>query len=302
MENNIIPQSEKTKDKEEVVEDLYKLETKPAVEDGFYKLRVVEFEQEESTFENFELIKITHPEDTEVGVINNRIVTYKDLIEPKEITGVEIEEDIIKRDKGESIKIKFEENLLDGHDLMVSKTSLRAGDRRLDEVEDIFKDADKGAELDFLHLIILATFLATPIAMTQSWSVKYSIYFYEYKANGKEKEVGVVHPRERMSEQLIELPAEEMDSLELSLKWTETHKIKPLGLARKTEDFTRKEVIECEKMTELKKDRVGEDINGSLKLTPGEGATLYFPASDKKKKKGEKTTYLLKSKGFYNAI
>ena len=306
MENNIIPQSERTKDENEVVEDLYKLETTPSVEDGFYKMRIVEFEQEESTFKDFELVKVFHPENTQVGVIDNKIVAYKDLVKPQKISieGRKSDQKTIERNKGESIEIEFSKEAVKDQDLMVSKTSLRAGDRRLDKTEEIFEDAEKGSDINFLHLIILATFLgvSTALLIDADASGKYSIYFYEYKSNGKNKEIDVVHPRERRSEQLVRLPVEEMEDLKLSLKWTDTHKIEPLGLAKEIDaDQFEKEVLECQKITELKEGKVGNGIEGDLKLTPGEGGLLYFPTGNKDGK-GKKTTYFLRSRGFYYPV
>ncbi len=66
-DNNILPQSEYSKE-EDLVIDYYKLFTEPILTENTYRLRVREFEQEQSTLDNFSLIVVDHPPEAMVSV------------------------------------------------------------------------------------------------------------------------------------------------------------------------------------------------------------------------------------------
>ena len=74
--------SEDMSRKDIIVEELYKLETNLSSKNKRYLLRVIEFEKERSHFYGFELIRIIHSKETNIGVVNNKTIAYKNLILP----------------------------------------------------------------------------------------------------------------------------------------------------------------------------------------------------------------------------
>jgi hypothetical protein len=290
LENNIIPQSERSAG--ETVEDLYKLEHNPKLEDGEYKIRISEFEQERSEFEDFELIRVSHPKDTEVGVINDKIVGYKKVADPQKVIveGKEIPKDKeIKRDEGQDAEIFLSD---DEFDFFVSKTALRTGDRRLKKAKDMFAEADDLA--DITKKILIASILGA--SKVDAAIVKYSIYYYNLTQKGKEVELGVSHPRENFSTHLLD--TSKIDENKLTLKWTETHKMIPVGTAKRIDD----ESLKIEKITpkEITHSKEGS-VDKNLVLEPGELLTLKFPDFEKKDS-DLKNTFLLRSRGYYEQI
>ncbi|MFW6026611.1 MAG: hypothetical protein ACOCRX_09730, partial [Candidatus Woesearchaeota archaeon] len=149
LENNILPQSEDSERDNLIVEDLYKFENKPVPEDGFYKIRISEFEKERSYFKDFELIKVSHPEDVEVGVIDNEIVAYKDIVKPDKflVKGDEVSlDEVVKKEKGESASLIFNEIDKDNN-LLVMRGGLRGGKRRVEKAEEILKENNESVDL-----------------------------------------------------------------------------------------------------------------------------------------------------------
>ncbi len=307
LENNILPQSETSKKKDSIVTDLYKLENTPAIEDGFLKIRVVEFEKEKSFFESFELIKVTHPKEINLGVIDDEIVAYADLKKPSNIfTNGEkrIGKDLIKRKEGENVLMEFYEN---DNNLLVNKSSLRAGRKRIDKVEKLLKNKKFDSISDFSKKsLALLSFMgsATPNGplLAQTHRMK-SIYYYLQIVSDKKKEteVGVTHPRENMSTNLLDLsPYVNGSSISIRMNWTNTHNLLPIGIAKKTS-------IDDLKIENIKPEKIRHsdyDIKKEKKLTldPGESLTIYFPETKNNILTDSNISYFIKSKGYYYGI
>ena len=301
LENNIIPKSEKF-DSETMVDDLYRLENNPVPENGFYKIRISEFENERSIFKDFKLVKVNHPEDVKVGVLNDEIVAYKDVKNASSVKVCDKEvKGLFENSRGGGAQIEFElENKK--RSLLVMKGALRSGERRIEKCDEILAEKDNTLE-QFTKSAVVAIGLLAAIKGDVAYGYKIqSIYFH--LPNQNNKQVEVMHPRERLSHKLIDLSdhiSENQKDLQLKLKWTATHKLRPVGMAKRVkkesleiEEISPEEVIHS-KEGEIEAKEISE--NGVI-LNPGESMTLNFPQS----KAGQKETFLLKSRGYYESL
>ena len=306
LENNILPQAEKSSGED--VKDIYKIENKPVADNGFYKLGVVEFEREKSKFKNFKLVRVMHSKDVKIAVLDGEIIGYKNLTPPDEIkiNGTLTDQQTIKQNKGDFAEIIFnKKRLTEKKKFFVSETALRAGERRIDKVDQSFNEVFD--EKDLAKKVILATFLTMAFtasgALAQSGTMKHSIYHYQYTEDGEEKSLGITHPREKMSTKIVDFSdADYQNNLRIKLEWTTTHKIRPLGLAETVSpEELEIEFISPEKINHSEKGKLTlKEIKGdSVELTPGEMLTLDFPAKEKNK---EEETFLFVSEGYYQKL
>ena len=272
---------------------MYKFENNPVSEDGLYKIRIVEFENEFSELQDFELIRVKHPEDVNIAVLDGEIVGYENefnsnlLVDGKEFSSGEV----IKRNKGEKAEIKLD----DDYDFFVSKTALRGGDRRLNEVKNEFSES---SDLnDIAKKIATIAGLTTPInsANAQRKPVLKSVHFqYILSGEGEKKEISVSHPRENFSTHIIKLL--DLKGDKLTLEWTDTHKVAPIGFTNKVSD--NKFSIEKQKVEEVAHS-TQKEVELPTSLEPGEMISLHFPKFKETKKE---ETFILKSNGYYRII
>jgi hypothetical protein len=81
IDNNLLPASETSNGTD--VEDHYKLEQTPVLENGKYKLLISEFEQEHSYLDRVQLIAVDHQSDVNTAVSSyGEILTYKEPNSP----------------------------------------------------------------------------------------------------------------------------------------------------------------------------------------------------------------------------
>jgi len=250
------------------VEDLYKFESSLNPQGEKYKLRIFEFEQEHSYFSNFELIRAVHPKKLEIGVINNKIVFYKNTKKPKKITSAEdkdLSQTLNKKGAfngkaGDSLKLKFE-NIAGQNNILVWQACLRTGYPRVENMERALKKFKTDQELDkFLNKMaptpwkVAKALLGVSVAHVSledgrknlatgdggesgggGGTGKWSIIFYLSFFNKTEK-IGIIHPRENFSTGLMNLSPylrkKKPSSLEIGLEWTNTHKLNFMGLAQ----------------------------------------------------------------------
>ena len=144
MDNNILPESENVLRKDTVVKELYKLEAQPKLKKGKYLLRILEFEREHSYLHNFELVKTIHHKNTDVGVIDNKIVGFKDIVLPSSIKdkkgknwtkklSFQDDKTIFKGKKGDTLTVNFDDiqSLKNPH--LIFRANLRADYSRVDK-------------------------------------------------------------------------------------------------------------------------------------------------------------------------
>ena len=286
-----------------MVEDLYKLENNPEPEGGFYKIRVVEFEKEESYFKDFELIKITHPEDVNIGVVNNGIVGYKNIEKPTKILldneEIDYGEEVL-RDEGEDAYLEFK-NFDKEKNLLISESSLRQGDRRIEEVDNLLSENKERSIVDFTKkaLIVGGALSGAYYAYgcTSGMDSKRSIHYYTIIGE-KEREIAVSHPREMMSTHILDLSSYTDsfgEKVKIKMNWTDTHKTVPIGMARRVSE----EELDIQTITP---EKIEHSDNGEnkMKLSPGEALTVSFPAESENDSK--ETTFLVRSRGYYERV
>lgn len=110
-DNNILPQSEYGGNEGRVVTDYYKLRFPPRTESGRYILRLREFEEEESRFDDIKLIAVDHADSAEIAVLpDNRIIQYSVL----QSTPLDFMKGMdgkgIRASRGDSITLSFSRN------------------------------------------------------------------------------------------------------------------------------------------------------------------------------------------------
>ena len=302
LENNILPGSEDKERDQLMVEDLYKLENNPEPEDGFYKIRISEFEQEGSYFEDFKLLKIDHSEEVDVGVIDGDIVAYKNIKKPDRfiVDGKDMMTgEIIERKEGQDACLVFDQ-LDSSKNILITKGALRSGDRRIEKISNFLKNNNttkvdeftKKALLVTTALLTAGTAVAGVCGSHALIEYKCSIHFYINGKNGKQ--VAISHPREIMSLNLIDIKrfAKNNKKLKVKMEWTDTHKFMPVGVAERVS-------VSSLDTEELKPQKITHsDGVDKMKLSPGETLTIDFPTG----KSCENSTLLLKSRGYYERI
>ncbi len=115
IDNNILHRSVFVENIGKDIVDLYKLNTQPESIKNQYTLQIRELNDDHSYFDNCELYAVDHPANTEIGVDeDNNIVKYdkKEFLKPSKILldGVEIKDNSISGNGGETIDIYFPEN------------------------------------------------------------------------------------------------------------------------------------------------------------------------------------------------
>jgi len=292
-------------------------------QDGKYKLRIVEFEQEHSYFSNFELIKVIHPKTLKAGVIDNQIVFYKNVKRPAKIInkqGKDLTNSLNKNGgfngkTGDILKLKFG-SITGKESILIWRACLRAGYPRIDSVQKALGKLKTTQQLDrFLNKIVSIPWRVPIIGCigihSSHSSCKISIIFY-LSLSGKNEKVGIIHPRENFSTGLIDLSPhfkkDSSSSLELSLEWTNTHKLNFIGLAQ----LASSQEIKATKINNLKPETIKhsrqKEINkndlekGKVELIPGQSLELTFPYTKSNLKPKETVSYLLKSKGYYKKV
>ena len=301
-----------------IVEDLYKLESSLQPEDGKYKLRVVEFEQEHSYLYDFELLKIVHPTLLTVGIVNNKIVYYKDVLKPatitdskgKDLKGMINGNDSFQGKAGEILKLKFND-ISNVNNLLIWKASLRGGYARISEnLKDNLKPIDKPKEIGvFLTKSLLAASIALAATAKKVWAAKAtSIHFY-LLSNGKSTEIGVTHPRENSSMGLLDISSylpKKQSPTEIHLKWTETHDINSISLAQmiKPNDKELKvESLQIESLRHSKNEKIDvKDLKKGAEIIPGQYLELSFPYKDMILDSDQTVSFVFRSKGFYRKM
>ena len=302
-----------------IIEDLYKLESYLQPEDGKYKLRILEFEQEHSYFYNFELLRITNPKELMVGVINDEIVFYKDLKRPTMITdnnGRDLGDilngnKIFKGKTGNILKLKFKD-ISDQHNALVWRAGLRAGYPRVGNyVKRTFKKIKKFSKLEkylkqinFLYLSQRAYASKSPKFVK---SIKFCIVSND---KSKAKKIGIHHPRENLSTGLIDISPhiiKNQSQQEITLEWTSAHNLKLVGLAQLVTPKKRKEVkVESLKLESLLHSNdikiTKKNFKKGIELIPGQYLELTFPCEKLSLDSNQTTSFVLKSKGYYTKI
>ena len=297
---------------------MYKLESYLQPEDGKYKLRILEFEQEHSYFYNFELLRITNPKELMVSVINDEIVFYKNLRKPTTITdnkGRDLK-DILKGNKifkgktGNILKLKFKD-ISDQYNILVWQAGLRAGYPRIENVERMLKKTKKFSKLEkylkqinFLYLSQQAYASKAPKFVK---SIKFCIVSND---KSKAKKIGIYHPRENFSTGLIDISSHLIKSQsqqEITLEWTSAHNLKLIGLAQLVTSKERKKIkVESLKLESLLHSNdvkiTKKDFKKGVELIPGQYLELTFPCEKLSLNSNQTTSFVLKSKGYYTKI
>lgn len=289
------------------------------MEDGSYKIHITEFEQEKTFPHALNLIRIRHPEDVNVGVLNNQeIVYYKDPVEPNEFSFEDDSvEGVVKGQEGEKGQLKYKKLPSPEHNLLVSQASLRSGERRIEKADEVLKEFNEKEEKSLDGFTkkaasVLGSAIAGMEGAQMASAIK-SVHFYLQLGEGEEKkEVAVSHPREKESLKLVNLEnyQELIESgFQMSLKWTDTHNFGMLGLAKqisKTEAGIEKIKMSPEKITHSEKGKYKKEQlkEGELSIEPGETASFEFPApqEDGEDDSGLESTFLVRAKGYYRLV
>ena len=325
LENNILPRSENLTRKDLFVEDLYKIESQLEPQEGKYRIKILEFEQEHSYFSNFELIKVIHPKILKAGTVNDKITFYKNIKKPEKITdskGKDLTKaisggDTFRGKNGDNLKIKFKD-VGNKENILAWKASLRAGYPRVDSIQKAIQKLRTPQQMKgFLEKMTSVTWKSPGIFCLSLCffchsSCKTSIIFYLYSPKEKAEKIGMTHPREISSTGSMEIPPsfvkKESSSLELGLEWTNTHKLDYICLAQPASPEEVKSIrIENLKVESLRHSRHKEiskaDLEkGKVELKPVQFLELEFPYKKTSLKPQETVSYFLKSKGYYKKL
>jgi hypothetical protein len=284
-------------------------------EDGKYKLRILEFEQEHSYFHDFELLKITNPKELKVGVVNNKIVFYKDPRKPTAITNdkgkglgdVLNGNKIFKGKTGDILKLKFKD-ISDQYNVLVWQASLRAGYPRVKSVEKTLKKIKNISKLEKYLKQINFLFLSQQAHASLNPIFAKSINFGILSSDkSKSKKIGICHPRENFSTGLLDISSHLIKSQsqqEVTLEWTNTHNLKLISLAQSATPKEMKGVkIESLKLESLLHSSdakiTKKDFKKGVELIPGQYLELTFPYEKPSLDSNQTTSFVLKSKGYY---
>ena len=283
---------------------------------------IAEFEQEHSYFSGFELIKVVHPQNLFPEALNGKIVFYKNLTKPAEITDGEGKEVSIKSNngflysgkQGDKLRFKFKEN---SKNILVWRACLRANHPRIEYLNNAvkkLKDSDQFRKF-FTNLSpvpwkVPNIFVCLVSAVSHSsHSSKYLSIILKLLFPQK-KSVEIIHPRENFSTGLADLSGfvkGTQDSIELEMEWTNTHKINLLGMVElASEEEAKKaqiEHLELESLTHSHdKTNKADLVKGKVELIPVQFLELIFPYKKTTVPQGKAVSFFLKSKGYYQKI
>jgi len=319
-----LPESENVLRKNIIVEELYKLETNPVPRNKKYVFKIIEFEKERSHLYGSELIKIIHPKETSIGIVNNKIVAYKNLILPSSILDSKKNDWAKKLSnldnktffdglKDDILNIKFNDiqSLKNPH--LVLMASLRANYPRISKIskklEKTFLSEKKWTDsFKKIAAVSLGILAADKIMGVENvFGAKISIHIYIN--TGKKGLVGIIHPREKISLGLVNLSQhieEENGQVSLKFKWTSSHNLSFLGLVDvsplspdiKQESIKLSNLRHSKDKSINKKDLESEGVE----LTPGQFIDLEFPAKKEDINPNQKISFILKSKGYYTQL
>jgi len=133
-DNNILHRSELSKNIGKDIVDLYKLRIKPDRIDGSYRLQVREMNSDHSYFDQFRLLAVDHPNDSELAVTeDNQIIVYRqndiqlaDQIVLNESVQLPGDAGHFDGQSGDQMKILFSSDKLDALKSTLSKESGRS--------------------------------------------------------------------------------------------------------------------------------------------------------------------------------
>ncbi|MCX6758947.1 MAG: hypothetical protein NT012_00015 [Candidatus Nealsonbacteria bacterium] len=276
----------------------------------------MEFEQERSYFYGFDLIKVIHPKEVNIGIVENKIVGYKNLVLPslikdnkgknwtKKLSSLN-DKNFFGGGKNDILKVKFD-NIQDLKSCyLVFQASLRANYERVDKAsKKIEKVASRSNEL-----VRVLKQLAVPLAiakgiteLSEAKALK-SIIIKATIDGEKGKCLNIIHPREKFCFSIINISnylKKNQNTLTLDLEWTGSHNLSFIGL---TEPDTRLKLekiklayLEHSSNKNIKKEQLEK---GEVQLIPGQFINLEFPYKKDNLKSSERVSFILKSKGYY---
>ena len=311
-----------------IIEELYKLETTPILKDKKYIFKIIEFEKEYSHFYGFELIKIIHPKETNIGVVNNKIVAYKNLILPTSILDSQ-KNDWTKKlsdlnnktffsgEKKDILNIKFDniQNLKNIH--LLFKAGLRANYSRITQIakklEKIsFSEKEWTNSLKKIATVSLGAIVAGETMKAESvFAANHlckSINIYaDISFNNKKQLINIIHPREKSSFGLVDISQykqKKSESFSLKLKWTNSHNLNFLGAAEvdslNSLDI-KQEIVKLSSLKHSESKEVHKKDLGSkgIELIPGQFINLEFLSKKEHLNPDQKVSFIFKSKGYY---
>jgi len=286
----------------------------------------LEFEHEHSYFSDFKLIKITCPEKVNIGVIDNEIVAFKNLILPSSIRDKK-GEDWTKKlsilsdrtffggEKDDILNVKFDK-LPDWENYyLVFRSSLRAHYPSINEtskkLEKIFPSENKW--IDFLKKTAAAfagAFVVNETARPGNVIAKEIPSIFIYNNNHKKELIKIVHPRERFSLGLVDFSKcieKEDKSISLKMKWTRFHDLSFVSLAelKPLNSFqVKQETLKVSRLSHSENKEVDERYlkDGKVELIPGQFIKLEFSAEKENINSSQKASFILKSKGHYISL
>lgn len=322
LENNILPQSENILRENLVVEDWYKIETTPWPKENKYIFRIVEFESEKSKFYDFELIKVIHPKDVEIGIINNKIVAFSKIFLPslveseenKNLTKYFLKEGgkfFFQGKAGDKLKIEFDNLENQKPKYLIFKAALRANRKKIQKVAKMLEGKTFSREkFSRLLLKIAGTALGGSVhflskkAMAKEFPPppeKYSIIFKMIFREDFSKIVEIVHPRERLSLGIVDISEylkKNTKKICFSLEWTATHNLSFFALAQSS-----KKNFEIETLKPISLIHSAEkNLTKEITLLPGQFIEISFPFNKEKIPSSHKISFIFKCKGYYVSL
>ncbi|MFW9997877.1 MAG: hypothetical protein ACFFD4_37900 [Candidatus Odinarchaeota archaeon] len=278
LDNNILPQSELYYDPEQPYMDWidnYKLENKPSKSGNVFKLKISEFENEHSFFDKFQLRAVIHDPRLNIAVDpKGEILAYGNPNAPSSalFDGVDVL----------SVVSSEDDNYMtgnEGNELLLTFTH---------------DGLENGARLVMRADVVVKESIIVEILTTSGWQF-----------------VGKVIPRIRWAHEIVNLEdylpsVDNTGTLQIRLKWTNTHKLDFVGLD--TSDVTGgiflmedMELISAmHSITGDVQDKLSLSDNNYCELLPGE--ELYLIFRSRMGLSTRMTDYILVSEGKYYSL
>jgi hypothetical protein len=256
QDNNILNKSEFDENVGTDIVDRYRLNTKPHLDNGQYKLSIQELNDDHSYFDAFRLYAVDHPEGTDIGIAedNDIVLLYPSYVESasdarmrgQDLTGaIAFKEAFgLRGEKSDTLRLRFSHDSQRWNNLNTLRVGRRESVALVAETEDVTINA----------------LPKEPFAAVSTEESSYSL-------SGRESSSRLILP-------IGSIPDD------LSIVWNRDYTVKDIGLTRVFYDgFVQRELSLAEAI-HSQKGKIRKDLSepdGKYgELLPGETITLTF--------------------------
>jgi hypothetical protein len=256
QDNNILNKSEFDENVGTDIVDRYRLNIKPQLENGQYKLSIQELNDDHSYFDAFRLYAVDHPEGTDIGITENNdiVLLYPSYVESasdarmkgQDLTGaIGFKEAYgLRGEKSDTLRLKFSRDSQRWNNLNTLRTGRRESVALVAETEDVTINA----------------LPKEPFAAVSTEESSYSL-------SGRESSSRLILP-------IGSIPDD------LTIVWNRDYTVKDIGLTRVFYDGFIQRELPLAEAVHSQKGKIRKDLSepdGKYgELLPGETITLLF--------------------------